>query len=96
MTLNQFQKKCVAAEPKYLTRGDEALIGLIGLNGASGKCIDIYKKSLYDGQELDREGLTEQLGCIAVYMAMVANSMDCKLEDVFAKALSTDTGDEKT
>jgi hypothetical protein len=82
MTLNQFQKKCVESEPKYLTRGDEALIGLMGLNSASGKCIDIYKKALYEDQELDRERLAKELGHIARFVAMVANSMDYKLEDI--------------
>ena len=96
MTLNQFQKKCVAAETPYLTRGDEALISLMGMNGAAGKCIDIYKKALYDGQELDREQFIEQLSYMAIYLAMAANSIDCKLDDVFGKVFATDTGDKKT
>ena len=94
MTINQFQKKCVAVyKDKHLTRGDEALIGLMGLNSASGKCIDIYKKSLYENQELDREQLAKELGHIARFVAMVTNSMDYKLEDVLDRGVNEEKQD---
>lgn len=38
------------------------LNGLMGLNGEAGECIDILKKHLFQGHDLDREHMAKELG----------------------------------
>ncbi len=95
MTLNEYQQKCVDALPKYLYRGDEALIGLMGLNSSAGKCIDIYKKTLYEGCELDNRELAVVLNDAIHCIAVVAHAIDYNLSDVLKLETNPDAGDEK-
>lgn len=82
MTVNEYQKECLRTEPKFLTRGDETLMGLMGLNGEAGECIDLYKKVLYHGHPLDREHLAKELGDVAWYLAVTAHAIDYDLETI--------------
>jgi NTP pyrophosphatase (non-canonical NTP hydrolase) len=54
----------------------------MGLCGESGEAIDVVKKHLAQGHELDREALVKELGDIAWYLAETAYALDVKLEDV--------------
>lgn len=57
--------------------------GVMGLCGESGECIDIVKKFLHQGHELNREHLAEELGDVAWYLAMTAHAIGYDLESVF-------------
>lgn len=59
--------------------------GLMGLNGEAGECIDILKKSMFQGHELDPDHLAEELGDVAWYLAVAAHAIGWKLEDIFKK-----------
>ena len=56
MNVDEYQKLALRTAPKNLTRGDEMLNGLMGLNGEAGEAIDICFNSstcvnrLNDGQ----------------------------------------------
>ena len=56
----------------------------MGLCGESGEAIDIVKKWLAQGHELDREKLKKELGDICWYLAETATALDCDLEDIMA------------
>lgn len=56
--------------------------GLMGLCGESGECIDILKKHEFQGHELDREKLKEELGDVAWYLAIAAEGLGYKLSDI--------------
>lgn len=84
MTINDYQKVCLRTMPKYMTRGDETLLGLMGLNGEAGECIDLYKKTLFHGRALDEKHLAHELGDIAWYLAVSAHAIGYSLEDIFA------------
>ena len=43
------------------------LNGVMGLNGEAGECIDILKKHLFHGHELDSTHLAEELGDASWY-----------------------------
>ena len=45
--------------------------------------IDVVKKHLHQGHELDREKLIKELGDIAWYLAETAYALDVSLEKVF-------------
>jgi NTP pyrophosphatase (non-canonical NTP hydrolase) len=53
----------------------------MGLNGEAGECIDIVKKSLFQGHEIDREHLIEELGDTAWYIAVSCQALGVTLED---------------
>ena len=57
---------------------------LTALWGCAVEAIDIVKKWLAQGHELDREHLKNELGDIAWYLAEAAFALDIKLEDVLA------------
>lgn len=101
MTLKDYQTLCVQSEPKHLTRGNEALLGLMGLNAASGIALGMYHKTLFEGVELDEKRLTEVLGEAIRHIAIVAHAADIELVEVLRKdyeklAVSEqDAGDER-
>lgn len=59
--------------------------GLMGLNGEAGECIDILKKYLFQGHQLDREHLAEELGDVAWYLAVSAHAIGWSFEDILKK-----------
>lgn len=54
----------------------------MGLCGESGEAIDIVKKHLAQGHDLDKEHLIQELGDIAWYLAETAYALDVSLETV--------------
>ena len=54
----------------------------MGLCGESGEAIDIVKKWLAQGHQLDKEHLAKELGDIAWYLAEAATALDLNLEDI--------------
>ena len=61
---------------------DILINGVMGLCGEAGEAIDIVKKHLAQGHELDREHLIKELGDIAWYLAETATALDVSLEEV--------------
>ena len=62
---------------------DRLINGLMGLNGEAGEAIDILKKHLFQGHDLDREHLAKELGDVAWYLAVSADAVGYSLEDIF-------------
>ena len=84
MTVNEYQKLAMTTLNPELDKKDVLINGVMGLCGESGEAIDIVKKWLAQGHELDKEKLAKELGDIAWYLAETATALDLQLEDVFA------------
>ena len=84
MTIHEYQKLAMTTLNPELDKKDVLINGVMGLCGESGEAIDIVKKWLAQGHELDREKLAKELGDIAWYLAETATALDLNLEDVFA------------
>ena len=82
MTINEYQELAMKTLNPGLSRKDVLINGVMGLCGESGEAIDIVKKHLAQGHELDREALVKELGDVAWYLAETAYALDVKLEDV--------------
>lgn len=54
----------------------------MGLNGEAGEAIEIAKKAIFQGHELDRDGLIEELGDSLWYISECAHALGISLEDV--------------
>jgi len=83
MTANEYQTLAMTTLNPALSKKDVLINGVMGLCGEAGEAIDIVKKWLAQGHELDKEGLAKELGDIAWYLAETAYALDIPLEDIF-------------
>ena len=82
LTADEYQKKAMQTLNPALSKADVLLNGVMGLCGESGECIDLVKKHLHQGHELDKVKLCKELGDVAWYLAEVAYALDVSLEEV--------------
>lgn len=86
MTANEYQALAMRTCPVELGRemDDQSILhGVMGLNGEAGEAIDILKKAMFQGHDLDTEHLAKELGDVAWYLAVTANAIGYSLEDIF-------------
>lgn len=82
MTGNEYQKLAMRTLNPKLDKKDVLINGVMGLCGESGEAIDIVKKHLAQGHELDKAHLIKELGDIAWYLAETAYALDTDLDEV--------------
>ena len=82
MTINEYQQLAMVTLNPALDKKDVLINGVMGLCGESGEAIDIVKKWLAQGHDLDKEKLAKELGDIAWYLAETAYALDLPLEDI--------------
>jgi NTP pyrophosphatase (non-canonical NTP hydrolase) len=83
MTVNEYQVLAMTTLNPALDKKDVLINGVMGLCGESGEAIDIVKKWLAQGHDLDKEKLAKELGDIAWYLAETATALELSLEDIF-------------
>ena len=88
MTVNEYQKLAMTTLNPELSRKDVLLNGVMGLCGESGEAIDLVKKQLFQGHELDREALKKELGDFAWYLAETAWALEIPLEEILTENLA--------
>lgn len=84
MTINEYQSLAMTTLNPALDQKNVLLNGVMGLCGESGEAIDIVKKWLMQGHELDKEHLAKELGDIAWYLAETATAIGVPLEDILS------------
>ena len=82
MTINDYQKLAMRTLNPDLSDKDILINGVMGLCGESGEAIDIVKRHLAQGHDLDKEHLASELGDIAWYLAETATVLGYNLEDI--------------
>ena len=85
MTINEYQRLAMTTLNPALSERDVLINGVMGLCGEAGEAIDIVKKHLAQGHELDREALIGELGDVAWYLAETAWVLGADLETVLAR-----------
>ena len=83
MTINEYQQLALRTESYMNNDLDRILQGVMGLAGESGECVDLMKKHIFQGHSLDMEHLMKELGDVACYLAITADSIGYTLEEVF-------------
>ncbi len=83
MKVNEYQELAMATLNPKLSRRDVLINSVMGLCGESGEAIDIVKKWMAQGHELDKEHLAKELGDIAWYLAEAATALEIPLEKIF-------------
>ena len=82
MTINEYQQAALRTANEELDSIGQLTNGLIGLNGEAGEAIDILKKHLFQGHELDKEHMAKELGDVAWYLAISADAIGYDLETI--------------
>ena len=82
MTGNEYQKLAMTTLNPQLSKRDILINSVMGLCGESGEAIDIVKKWMAHGHDLDKDHLAKELGDIAWYLAETAYALDIPLEDI--------------
>ncbi len=83
MNVNEYQKQAMTTLNPELNKKDVLINSVMGLCGESGEAIDIVKKWLAQGHELDKDHLAKELGDIAWYLAEAATALELSLEEIF-------------
>ena len=83
MKINEYQELAMRTLNQKLDKKDVLINGVMGLCGEAGEAIDIVKKHLAQGHELDKGKLIKELGDVAWYLAETAYALDIDLETVF-------------
>lgn len=83
MTINEYQKAALRTE-SMPNNSDKLRIlqGVMGLSGEAGECLDLYKKYLFQGHDLDKIHMAKELGDVAWYLAVCADAIGYDLETV--------------
>lgn len=84
MTANEYQKLAMTTLNPALDKKDVLINGVMGLCGEAGEVIDLVKKHLAQGHDLDVERLAKELGDVAWYLAETAYAIGYDLETVLA------------
>ncbi len=82
MNLNEYQRLAQRTSNKKADNIDHILNGLMGLNGEAGECIDILKKYFFQGHELDKGKLIDELGDVLWYIAETCEGIGVTMEEV--------------
>ena len=85
MEINEYQKLAMVTLNKKLDKNGILTNSVMGLCGESGEAIDLVKKHLFHGHELDRDSLIKELGDIAWYLAEAAEALEIPLEEFFKR-----------
>lgn len=81
MTINEYMHEALRTA-NGLNEKDLLTNGVMGLCGESGECVDLMKKHLFQGHELDTEHMAKELGDVAWYLAVSAYALGYDLESV--------------
>lgn len=84
-TKEEMSPKVVALLESGAATKDELLLlnGVLGLSGESGEVSDIVKKAIFQGHDLDKAHITEELGDVAWYLAVAAHAIGYDLGEIF-------------
>ena len=82
MTINEYQQAALRTANEELDNIGQLTNGLIGLNGEAGEAIDILKKHLFQGHELDKEHMAKELGDCLWMIAEICSAIGITMDEV--------------
>ena len=85
---NEYQKQALTTQNPDVLKDLKIVEGVMGLAGEAGECVDMVKKTVFQGHELDKEHLAKELGDVAWYLAESADAIGYDLETIFLKNLN--------
>lgn len=85
MKINEYQKLAMRTLNPEIEKKELILNASMGLCGESGEVIDLVKKHLFQGHDLDEEVLIKELGDVAWYLAEAATALNVDLSEILEK-----------
>lgn len=84
ITANDYQRAAMrtASGMDYENHG-LLMNGVLGLCGETGEVADIVKKATFQGHELDKDHIAEELGDVSWYLAVASYAIGYNLGDIF-------------
>lgn len=82
MKVSEYQQEAMTTLNQAITQKELLVNAVMGLCGESGECVDLVKKHLFQGHELDKQKLVKELGDVAWYLAEAATALDIPLEAI--------------
>lgn len=82
MKLKDYQEKSKRTLNYNLTENEMLSNMIFGIVGETGEVVDILKKYLYQGHELNIEHIAEELGDIMFYIVNLCNLLNLDLETI--------------
>lgn len=80
-SFQEYQKLALRTMSKP-AKENPLLNAALGLSGETGEVADLIKKSMFQGHELDKEHLKEELGDVLWYLAEACEGLNTTLEDI--------------
>lgn len=85
MDINEYQKLAMRTLNPKIEKKELILNASMGLCGESGEVIDLVKKHLFQGHDLDDEKIIKELGDVAWYLAEAATALNVNLSEILEK-----------
>ena len=85
MEINEYQKLAMRTLNPEIEKKELILNAAMGLCGESGEVIDLVKKHLFQGHDLDDEKLIKELGDVAWYLAEATTALNVNLSEILEK-----------
>ena len=82
MNLNEYQQLAQRTSGDTRPASDKIRNGVLGMCGEAGECADMLKKYFFQGHELNREKLAEEVGDVLWYIAEAAAGLGVSLEEI--------------
>lgn len=86
MTSNDYQQRALyfKAVSNFNITGESTrlLEGVMGMAGEAGECVELLKKHLFQGHDLDREHMAKEIGDVAWYVALAADALGYSLDEI--------------
>lgn len=83
MDYKEYKQMVIKSEVGSLTDYPKVLHAMMGMNGEAGECIDILKKVMFQGHELDVDHLLNELGDVCWYTMLFINEIGLDEDFVF-------------
>ena len=82
MTFDEYQKGVKQTANTAGKKVERLCNWSMGLTGECGEVVDILKKSIFHGHELDKHHVLEELGDVLYYLTIMTDELGASLEQV--------------
>lgn len=83
MNAQEYKEMVIRTEVGTLRDHSKIVHALVGMNGEAGECVDIIKKTLFQGHSLDRDHLLSELGDVCWYTMLLISELNLELKPIF-------------
>ena len=83
MDYKEYKQMVIDSEKGSLTKYPKILHAIMGMNGEAGECVDILKKHMFQGHELDEQHFLNELGDVCWYTMLCIIESGIELSMIF-------------